>query len=284
MKSVIAVLLLLFIQIGASKASTDVAATYYVQAGAFRIRGDAEALADRLVKRNLPAQVSVSAGGVYRVRLGPYVDRDVAVRIRREAFNEGLIDDGAAIVNAAVGSRSSPSSTNEQDSSTQKPSVPETTARSSAAFCALGGRYAGVMWGIHVSDMDEACRVALRTTSSMSAQGYENGRFLIAQEAEPQTIKCPNGGWFAVATSRWQRGWGLTCGARTRTEAERGALQFCNSQSKECRLFVSALNEGLICGKRPAQPAGPNALTSLRAMGTQLMVYNEDGTGALQDC
>ena len=66
---------------------------YVVQAGAYRTSADADAQKAKLALMGLDAKVSErdQAGRVvYRVRLGPYSDKNVAERIRAQLENNGI--------------------------------------------------------------------------------------------------------------------------------------------------------------------------------------------------
>ncbi|OIQ84618.1 RlpA-like protein precursor [mine drainage metagenome] len=59
----------------------------FVQAGAFKLKENADLLRDKLRQQNLTQNVTVENwynDGVYRVRLGPYANRDAAVRAAGE--------------------------------------------------------------------------------------------------------------------------------------------------------------------------------------------------------
>ncbi|MEZ5607579.1 MAG: SPOR domain-containing protein [Burkholderiaceae bacterium] len=67
--------------------------TYFVQAGAFRAQGDAEAQRARLSLMGVEARVSEreQAGRtVYRVRVGPFQNRDAADRVKARLDDNGL--------------------------------------------------------------------------------------------------------------------------------------------------------------------------------------------------
>ena len=63
------------------------ASTYLVQAGSFSTENNAKLLVERLKKKNLPAQMSVAQtanGPVYRVTVGPNLNRAKAEQIQKE--------------------------------------------------------------------------------------------------------------------------------------------------------------------------------------------------------
>ena len=66
---------------------------YVVQAGAFRTSADADAQKAKLALLGLDAKVSErdqTGRVVYRVRLGPYSDKNVAERVRAQLENNGI--------------------------------------------------------------------------------------------------------------------------------------------------------------------------------------------------
>jgi len=80
----------------ASAARTAAAAGWVVQAGAFRSRTRADALAAKLKTAGLPAAVSTGAGGLFQVRVGPYAQRAEADRARDPIGRQGVV--GAKVV------------------------------------------------------------------------------------------------------------------------------------------------------------------------------------------
>jgi cell division protein FtsN len=77
----------------AAPAETSDPFDYVVQAGAYRTSADADAQKAKLALLGLDAKVSErdQAGRVvYRVRLGPYSDKNVAERIRAQLENNGI--------------------------------------------------------------------------------------------------------------------------------------------------------------------------------------------------
>lgn len=142
-------------------------------------------------------------------------------------------------------------------------------------------------WGIHESSMEKACLNATKTTSMVSFN-YEGERLVVPRVAnsDVQILQCTNGGWFAAASSTRTSdaaATGLSCGQGSRDNAEKLAKRECEEKASSCYVWLSALNEGRNCIGILSEPQN-SGNKSLRSLGTDLIVYSEDGSRDRDDC